>query len=192
MTWSSSLNHCGTCNRSWSSGRPTWKQTDFASTWTKPKFWYLGWGSMCFRSLSKTNVACVSRASAQIPFSVVLFRLNPQEMQWCPCLADASFGRKRCTGQAMSIDGRLMVNITVYWEKFDVVPSFCYLGGLLILRWRLWTRYYCNMPWRMEIIQWAPVRPHLPLIPPSPPEEQFTARESGVHFSVQAKPGPQP
>ena len=44
----------------------------FGSTWAKPRSWYLGRGSVCFRSLAKTPVVCVSRASAQIPFSVVV------------------------------------------------------------------------------------------------------------------------
>ena len=59
-------------SRTWSSGRPTWKERDFGSTWAKPRSWYLGQCSTCFRSLAETHVACVSRASAQIPFSVVV------------------------------------------------------------------------------------------------------------------------
>ena len=36
--------------------------------------------------------------------------------------------------------------------------------GLLILRWWLWVRHYHKMPCCMGQIQWAPARPHLPLI----------------------------
>ena len=72
MTWSSSLNRRGNCKSSWSFGRPTWKEKDFGLTWAKPRSWFLGRGSMCFRSLEKTPVVCVSTASAQIPFSMVI------------------------------------------------------------------------------------------------------------------------
>ena len=48
----------------------------------KPKSWYLGRDTMCFRSLAKSPVACVTRASAHIAFSAVSFQLDPQEMQW--------------------------------------------------------------------------------------------------------------
>ena len=41
-------------------------------TWAKPTSWYLGLGSMCFRSLAKTPVAWVSMAPAQMQFSVVV------------------------------------------------------------------------------------------------------------------------
>ena len=44
----------------------------FWSTRAKPRICYLGWGSMCFRSPAKTPMPCVSRASAQIPFSVLV------------------------------------------------------------------------------------------------------------------------
>ena len=54
-----------------SSGRPTRKEKDFGSTWTKPRSWYLCPGLICFRSLAKIPVACVLWASAQISFSVV-------------------------------------------------------------------------------------------------------------------------
>ena len=40
-TWSSSLNSWRNYKRSWSSGRPTWKERDFGSTWAKPRSWYL-------------------------------------------------------------------------------------------------------------------------------------------------------
>ena len=72
MTWSSSLNCWRNYNRSWSSGSPTWKERDCRSTWANTRSWFVGRGLMCFRSLSKTTVACVSRVSAQIPLSVVV------------------------------------------------------------------------------------------------------------------------
>ena len=72
MTWSSSLNRWRNCRRSWSSGRLTWKERDFGSTSAKLRSWYLGQGSMCFRNTTKTAVPCVSRVSAQTPFSVVV------------------------------------------------------------------------------------------------------------------------
>ena len=72
MTWSSSLNRWRNCKRSWSFGRLTRKARDFGSTWAKPRSWYLGQGLMCFRSPTKTPVPCVSRASAQTQFSVVV------------------------------------------------------------------------------------------------------------------------
>ena len=65
-------NHWINCQRSWSSGRSTWKERDFGSTWAKPRFWYLDRGSMFFRILTKTPVACVSRAPAQSSFSVLV------------------------------------------------------------------------------------------------------------------------
>ena len=49
MTWSL-LNRWRNYNRSWSSGRPAWKERDFGSTWAKPRSWYLGLCSMCFRN----------------------------------------------------------------------------------------------------------------------------------------------
>ena len=67
MTWSSSLSRGRNHNKSWSSGRPTRKERDFRSTRAKPRSWCLGQGLMCFNSL-----ACVSRTSAQIPFSLVV------------------------------------------------------------------------------------------------------------------------
>ena len=48
----------------------------------KPRSWYLGRGSMCFRSPTKTPVARASRVSLQTPFSVM--KLGSQEMQWFP------------------------------------------------------------------------------------------------------------
>ena len=62
----------GVCMRSWSSGRLKWKERGFWSTWAKLRSSYLSWGSMCFRSPTKTSVPCVSRASAQILFSLVV------------------------------------------------------------------------------------------------------------------------
>ena len=72
ITWSSSLNRYRNYNSSWFCGRPTRKERDFGSTWTKPRSWHLGWSSMRFRSMAKTPVACVSKALALIPFSVVV------------------------------------------------------------------------------------------------------------------------
>ena len=53
------------CNDAWERPHPR-------STWAKPRSWYLGRGSMCFRRRAKTPVACNSRTLAQIPFSVVV------------------------------------------------------------------------------------------------------------------------
>ena len=75
MTWSSSLNPWRNCKIIWSSGRLTWKERDFRSTWPKPRSWYLGQHSMCFRSPTKTPVLCVSMVWW-------LFQLVPQAMQW--------------------------------------------------------------------------------------------------------------
>ena len=78
---------------------------------------------------------------------------------------DTSFRCKRCTGQARPIDGRLMTEVTMGREKFQVVPSFCYLSwGLFILRWWLWIRPYHKMPSQMGQVQRAPARSHLPPI----------------------------
>ena len=72
MTWSLSLNRCRNYNRRWSSGRPTWNEKDFRSTWAKPKSLYLDWGSLCFRILTKTSGAWVPRVSAKMPYSLVV------------------------------------------------------------------------------------------------------------------------
>ena len=164
MTWSSSLNLWRNYNRSWSYGRPTWKERDFGSIWAKPRSWYLGQGSMCLRSLAKTSVACVSRASTQILFSVVVVPVGSTRNAvaslavWS--LMPAS-GVNSALDRPRPVDGRLMTRVTVGREKLEVVPSFCYL---LILRWRLWTRYYHKMLCRRGQIQQAPAPPHLPLI----------------------------
>ena len=72
---------------------------------------------------------------------------------------DISSRCKPCTGQARPIDSILMTEVTVGQEALKVVPSFCYLGDCLSS-----TRYYHKMPCCMGQIQWAPARPHLPLI----------------------------
>ena len=48
-----------------------------------------------------------------------------------PLKSDASFKCKWSTGQARPIDGRLMAELTVGWEKLDVVPFFYYLRDCL-------------------------------------------------------------
>ena len=49
------INRWMNCKRNWSSGRPTWKEMSFGSTWAKPRSWHLGWDLMCFRSQHKLS-----------------------------------------------------------------------------------------------------------------------------------------
>ena len=126
MTWSSSLKEL---QERLILGKTNMEGIVLRVNMAKPRSWYLGSGSMCFRSLVNTPVVCVSRVSAQTPFSVVvvpvgytrnavvslaLWRLNP-----------ASGVNGGCTGQA---DGRLMTEVTMGWEKLEVVLLFCYIG----------------------------------------------------------------
>ena len=164
MTWSLSLKRWRNNNRSWSSGRPTWKERDFGSTWAKPRSWYLGRGSVCFRSLAKTPVVRVSKRRHKFHFLWWFFQSDPQEMQWHLAvwsLVLASGVHIRWTGQ------------TSRWQTNDRGHSGsgeAWVGailllpwGLLIHRWQWWTLYYRKMPCHMGQIQWAPARPHLPL-----------------------------
>ena len=95
-----------------------------------PRFWYLGRGLMCFRSLA----VCVSRVLAQTPFSVVVVPVGSTKKSNGipgPLKTDPSFMLKRCTGQATSIEGRLMTEVTVGRGKLEMVASFCDLGNFL-------------------------------------------------------------
>ena len=135
MTWSSSLNRWRNCMRSWSSGKPIWKERDVGSTWAKPKFCCLGMGSMCFRSLSRTPVACVSRVSAHTAYPVVVVPANciHKKCSGAPASVrpDPRYSYKLCTGQARPIDGRPMTEGKVGREKIKVVTSFYYIGNFL-------------------------------------------------------------
>ena len=135
MTWWSSLNCWRNCKSSESSGRLIWKESDFISTWAKPRSGYLGRCLMCFRSLAKTLVLCTSRASAHTN-SIYGSGCSSWVHKRYICITgplkpDPSFRCKWCTGQARPIDGRPMTQVTVGREKFEVVPSFCYLWDCL-------------------------------------------------------------
>ena len=162
MTWSSSLNHWRNYKRSWSSGRLTWKERDFGSTWAKPRSWFLGQDSMCFGNPAKTPVVCVSKTSTPAPFSVFFF------FSWVhkrysgipgPLKPDPSFMCKRCTGQDRPDDGRPMTGGRAWGGAILLLPR-----GQLILRWRLWTHFHHKMPGQMGQIQWVLVHLHTPLI----------------------------
>ena len=84
MTWPSLLTRWRNYKRSWSSGRPTWKEMHFGSTWANPWSWYLSRSSMCFRSLAKTLWHVCQRHRHKLHklhFLLWLFQLGPQEMQ---------------------------------------------------------------------------------------------------------------
>ena len=101
----------------------------------KPRSWYLGRGSMFFRSPAETPVPCVSTVSAQTPFSVVAVAVGSTRNAvismafWS--LIPAS-GVNGGTGQArpIYIDGRPMTEAIVGGEKLEVLLS-CYLGDWL-------------------------------------------------------------
>ena len=104
-----------------------------------------------------------------------------------PLTPDLSFSCKRWTGQARPVDGRLMIEFTEGREKLDVVSSFCYLGDCLFsgVGCKLASITRCRV---MGQIQWAPARPHLPLISRHPQMKSLQY----MHQEHQAKSGPQP
>ena len=127
-------------------------------------------GSMCFRSPTKSlsPVPCASRSSAQTQFygggcsTWVHKRCSGISGYQKP---GSSSSCKRCALPARPDDGRPMTQVTVGREKLDVVPPFCYLRGLLLIRKWLWARSYQNMPCSMGQIHWAPASlpsAHLP------------------------------
>ena len=106
VTWSSSLNRLGNYKRRWSSGRLSWKERDFGSTWAKPRSWYMYRGSMCFRSLASEVLSSVSQQHwNKLHFLWWLFQGGSQEMQWnlylWPCEASSQLRMKTLywTGQ---------------------------------------------------------------------------------------------
>ena len=93
----------------WSPARPTWKDRDFGSTWAKPRSWYLGRASMCFRSLAKTSGVCIKGVGTNSILSGGCSSWIHKECRGIPgCLKpDANWRCERCTGQARPINGRL-------------------------------------------------------------------------------------
>ena len=85
---------------------------------------------MCVISPAKTPVVWVSRASAKTPFCVVVVPVRSTRNA-VVSLSLWSFRYKRCMGQATPVDGRLMTQVTVGREKFEVVSSFCYIRDCL-------------------------------------------------------------
>ena len=47
-----------------------------------------------------------------------------------PLTSDFNFRCARCLGTARPVDGRLVKEVMIGNEKFEVVPKFCYLGML--------------------------------------------------------------
>ena len=196
MTWSS-LNRWRNCKRILSPGRLTWKGRNFGSTCAKPRSWYLGWDSMCFKSPAKDHVPWVSRTSAQAPFSVVIV---PVGSCWVHKRCSGSFGTlkpdsslrcKRCIGQARPVDGRPMIEVTVGREMLEVMPSFCHIldclssgGGC-----ELDSITRCCVAWRK-------FNELLPTLTPTISHHlqrkslQFTRQE--CHAPCKLGPGPQP
>ena len=124
--------------RSWSSGRPTWNEMGFWSTWTKQRPSYLGQGSMCFRILQRP-LFCLSLKAASTN-SIFCGGCSSCIYKKCsgipgPLKAGASFRCKRCTTQARQIDqtnGRGRSGLGEAWGgAILLIPS-----RLLILRWR--------------------------------------------------------
>ena len=126
MTWWSSLNHWRNWMRSWSSGRLTWKERDFRSSWAKPRSWYLGLDvlkrssknlcAMCLKGISTNSIFCGGCSTRNAVLFLALWSL-------IRC--------KQCTGQARPVYGRPMTEVTVGQEKLQVVPPFCYLRDCL-------------------------------------------------------------
>ena len=46
-------------------------------------------------------------------------------------ILDLNFRCPRCLGLARPVDGRLVKEVMIGHEKLEVVPEFCYLGGVL-------------------------------------------------------------
>ena len=89
MTLLSSLNSWRNCKRSWSSDDHHGRK---GLTWAKPRSWYLSRGSLRFRSLRSTPVACDIMVPHRYNFLL-------------------------CTGQSRPKDTRLMTDVTVSREK---------------------------------------------------------------------------
>ena len=103
--------------------------------------------------------------------------------------SNASYGCKRCTGQARLRDDRLMAKVKIGLEKLEVVSSFCYLGDCLS------SGCGCELDTITKCLSHGDnSMSSCPSSPPahlaSHPEEEFTLRLSGVSCSIQAKAGP--
>ena len=104
---------------------------------------------------------------------------------------DASFGCKRCTGQARPIAGRLMTEVTVGREKLEVLPSFCCLGDCLLSGdgCELATIWRCHVVWGTfnELLSVLTSRSF-----PTTSRGRVHNFVSGVPCSMPAKPEPRP
>ena len=178
MTWSSSLKHWRNYNRSWSSDPHGRKTTSGQHGKNQgPDIWT---GARCISEAWQKPLWCASqRRLHKFHFMWWLLSLDPQEN----CIpghlkSDASFSCKRCSGQDRAIDGRLMREVTSGREELEVVPSVCFLGD---------TGIGCELLNSMSSCL-SSTPDHFP----SPPEEEFTIRVSGVPWSIQTRPGSQP
>ena len=138
----------------------------------------------------KTNETCVSRASAQIPFSVVVVPV------WSTRKAVASivvWGLMPPSGVNGALDrpDQLMADL---WQKSESVGRslrWCHpsvTSWMLIRRAWLWTRYYHMMTCHMRQLQRTSASPYLPLISH---HLQWDSLQFvwGVSRSMQEKPG---
>ena len=195
ITWSSSLNHWRNYKRRWSSGRLTWKERDFGSTWAKPRSWFLGQDSRCFGNPAKTPVVCVSKTSAQAPFSVFFFFF----------FFFFSVGCTRDTVVSLALWSRIpalcvngvqdrtdqMMGDQWQGEELEVVLSFCYQGG------SLYSGGGCELTSITRCrVKWGKFNEFLSIFTPRSYIITSTWRvyicASEAPCSTQAKPGPQP
>ena len=127
MTWSSSLNHWRNCTRSWSSGRTSGQHGQNQG----PDIWAEAW---CASEAWKRPLWRMSQWRwHKFYFLWWLFQLNPQEMQWHPWPSEAWCQLQVWTVYWIGQTNRLqiMTEVTVGWEKLEVLPSFCYLEDCL-------------------------------------------------------------
>ena len=86
--------------------------------------WYLGQHFMFSRSLPKTPVPCVSKASAQTSSSVTVVSVGSTRNA-VVYLAFLSLRSERCTALARLVDDWSITGVTVGRKKYAVLLSFC-------------------------------------------------------------------
>ena len=126
--------------------------------------------------LQKTPMPCVSGASAQKPYHVMVVQL--------------SFRCEWCTGHARPVDCTPKAEVTMAKENIEVVPSFFYLGDWLSSCGGCELAFItgCRAHGANSMSSWPS---SLPAHFRSPPEEEFTINMSGAPCSMQADPGHQ-